>query len=166
MPGFGDLFSYGLLCTLVLAPLAWMASSRVRYVVFMASFYFCIFFTAFLAFFVVVWHPYRPDNHVYVLSVCLHVHACRWVFRIMRALTASWVRVKSEVRNKRLLDEIDGPCIIVANHQSSIDLIGVCARARRAQTRSQACCRRGRKTVSRWPRSHCSTVASLEYRPH
>jgi hypothetical protein len=128
MPSFDDLLSYCLLCTLVLVPLAWMASSRVRYVVFMACFYMCILLTTFISFLCVVWRPYHPNNHVYVCE-CARAHACvRWVFRIMRALTP-WARVKFEVRNKHLLDEIDGPCIIVANHQSSIDLIGACARA-------------------------------------
>jgi len=96
----------------VLVPLAWMASSRVRYVVYMSCFYMCILLTTFISFMCVIWRPYHPDNHL-------------WVFRIMQALCKPWVHIKFDVRNKHLLTAIDGSCIIVANHQSSIDLLGM-----------------------------------------
>ena len=48
----------------------------------------------------------------------------RWVIRIFYALTR-WSGITVEMRNKHLIDNVEGPCVLVANHQSSIDLIGL-----------------------------------------
>uniref|UniRef100_A0A0N5CD13 1-acyl-sn-glycerol-3-phosphate acyltransferase n=1 Tax=Strongyloides papillosus TaxID=174720 RepID=A0A0N5CD13_STREA len=41
----------------------------------------------------------------------------------VNSLLSWWAGIKVEVRNQKLLDEFDGPAILLSNHQSSIDMI-------------------------------------------
>jgi 1-acyl-sn-glycerol-3-phosphate acyltransferase len=129
------IISYALLILVILIPILWKVSGKCRYVMYMGSLYFAILMTTFISFFAVIWRPFDPRNHMSVylffFNICvsllaqfLFIFVCRWVFRICEALTR-WTNISFEVRNKHLLTNIKGPCVIVANHQSSIDVMGL-----------------------------------------
>jgi len=89
----------------------WSISHRFRYIIKMVTYVGCIFITGLIAWPYCAVFGRSAENH-------------QRFFRVFHLLT-SWVHIEFRKRNLENLDNAGKPCIIIANHQSSLDMMSM-----------------------------------------
>jgi len=95
----------------LLVPVLWVVSSSFRYYVKVTALGILVMITCGLL--AIASLPWPGDVTNY--------RSCKWIFSHL----TNWYNIKWELRNQEKLRKITKPCIIVCNHQSLVDLIGM-----------------------------------------
>ncbi|TKR89782.1 hypothetical protein L596_013832 [Steinernema carpocapsae] len=100
--------TWALTALIALAMVAYLLSTTARYYIRMTGYNMTIFFTACIC-------------TIYCIPAWIYTEGAGRVFECCRILFP-WMDITVTVRNKKHLD-IDKPCVLICNHQSSLDVV-------------------------------------------